>query len=257
MRPDSARAMAAFLEAAKPYQGCGGIMPPYSGTEEYLDRFIVGLDGIVANQTALQVWTEWWRLRERARACGLEPLVRAVETGSLTPDKLSDAFELGYARWWLPKALDRDPVLRQFKAFRHEEALRQFRELDDRARSLAAKYVRRSLNRDLPQPQEVPRRSELGLLRHQMELQRPSKSIREMVAAMPDSFGKLAPCLLMSPLSIAQYLPAEQAQFDVVIFDEASQITTWDAVGSIARGRQTIIVGDPEAASADQLLRSF
>ncbi len=239
-------AMAEFLKAVKPYQACGGIMPSYSGSEDYLEQLVEVLDGIVTNQTALQVWTEWWKLREKARACGLEPLVHAVETGTLAADKLSAAFELGYARWWLPKALDRDLVLRQFKAFRHENALRQFRDLDDRARALAATHVRLSLNRDLPRPQEVPRKSELGLLRHQMELQRPSKSIREMVAAMPESFGKLAPCLLMSPLSIAQYLPAEQALFDVVIFDEASQITTWDAVGSIARGRQTIIVGDPK-----------
>ncbi len=65
-----------------------------------------------------------------------------------------------------------------------------------------------------------------------MELQKPSKSIREMIAAMPQSFARLAPCMLMSPLSIAQYLPPEQTLFDVVIFDEASQITNWDAVGS-------------------------
>jgi very-short-patch-repair endonuclease len=79
-----------------------------------------------------------------------------------------------------------------------------------------------------------------------MGLQRPSRSIREMIGAMPESFGKLAPCVLMSPLSIAQYLPTHQALFDVVIFDEASQIATWDAVGAIARGHQTIIVGDPK-----------
>ena len=75
-----------------------------------------------------------------------------------------------------------------------------------------------------------------------MGLQRPSRSIRDMIGAMPESFGKLAPCVLMSPLSIAQYLPTHQALFDVVIFDEASQIATWDAVGAIARGHQTIIV---------------
>nr|WP_268744184.1 AAA domain-containing protein [Limimaricola cinnabarinus] len=50
----------------------------------------------------------------------------------------------------------------------------------------------------------------------------------------------------MSPLSVAQYLPAGQPAFDVVIFDEASQITTWDAIGAIARGRQAIVVGDPK-----------
>ena len=82
-----------------------------------------------------------------------------------------------------------------------------------------------------------------------MGLKRPSKSIREVIGGMPDSFGKLAPCLLMSPLSIAQYLPADQSLFDVVVFDEASQIATWDAIGAIARGKQTIIVGDPKQLS--------
>ena len=54
------------------------------------------------------------------------------------------------------------------------------------------------------------------------------------------------PCLMMSPLSVAQYLPADAKQFDLVIFDEASQIPTWDAIGVIGRGRQVIVVGDPK-----------
>ena len=51
---------------------------------------------------------------------------------------------------------------------------------------------------------------------------------------------------MMSPLSVAQFLPANFSSFDLVIFDEASQITVWDAVGSIARGKNVIIVGDPK-----------
>ncbi len=62
---------------------------------------------------------------------------------------------------------------------------------------------------------------------------------------MGDAFTRLAPCMLMSPLSIAQYLPADQALFDLAIFDEASQITPWDAIGAMARGKQCVIAGDP------------
>lgn len=239
-------AMASFLQSAEAFRGSGGRISDDGEGHDFLDRLVATLEEIIENRTALQTWTEWCALREKATAHGLAPLVEAVDAGLLAPDDLANAFELAYARWWLPRAIDGDPVLRRFKSFRHEEALRLFRDLDDQARAIAARQVRRSLAHDLPMPQDVPRRSELGLLRHQMELQKPSKSIREMVGAMPENFGKLAPCLLMSPLSIAQYLPADQAQFDVVIFDEASQITTWDAVGSIARGRQTIIVGDPK-----------
>ena len=51
---------------------------------------------------------------------------------------------------------------------------------------------------------------------------------------------------MMSPLSVAQYLPANAEPFDLIVFDEASQIPTWDAIGAIGRGRQVIVVGDPK-----------
>ena len=63
---------------------------------------------------------------------------------------------------------------------------------------------------------------------------------------MGTALTTLAPCLLMSPLSVAQYLPADAPLFDLVIFDEASQIAPWDAMGAIARGRQLIVAGDPK-----------
>ncbi|MGA4815333.1 DEAD/DEAH box helicase [Pseudomonas aeruginosa] len=66
------------------------------------------------------------------------------------------------------------------------------------------------------------------------------------MSKIPDALTKLTPCLLMSPLSIAQYLAANASVFDVVIFDEASQIPVWDAIGAIARGKQVVMVGDPK-----------
>ena len=50
----------------------------------------------------------------------------------------------------------------------------------------------------------------------------------------------------MSPISVAQYIDAGRAPFDLVIFDEASQMPTSEAVGAIARGRNVIVVGDPK-----------
>lgn len=236
-------AMQQFSPLLKTFCQAGGALPREG---DFLKVLINGLGELQSNGPALQAWTEWRSVATRARNHGLASCVDVLDTGSVSPDALEQAFELAYARWWLPGAMDQSPVLRQFMRFRHEEALRQFRDLDSQAQALAASRVQRKLARNLPHPQTVPKNSELGLLRHQMGLQLPSKSIREMISAMPTYFGQLAPCVLMSPLSIAQYLPANQSQFDVVIFDEASQITTWDAVGSIARGKQTIIVGDPK-----------
>lgn len=204
------------------------------------------LSELVEARHLLRDWSAWCRIRNRAVASGLEPLVELIERGTVPASDARRAFQLGYARWWLPAVLDADPVLRDFRRFQHENAIQEFREIDDLVRTYATVRVIGAIAHGLPPVQGVPRNSELGLLRHQMELQRPSQSIRDMIGKMPETFSKLAPCMLMSPLSIAQYFPPNQALFDVVIFDEASQITTWDAVGAIARGRQTVIVGDPK-----------
>lgn len=194
----------------------------------------------------LRDWSSWCQVRSRAEAQGLSPLIRDLEAGAIEAKFSLNAFRLGYARWWLPLIIDETRAILDFRQFEHESRIEEFRTLDEVVRAAAATRVHDAVIHKLPQMSLVPRNSELGKLRHQINLTRPSTSIRDMIGAMPESFGKLAPCVLMSPLSIAQYLPTNQELFDVVVFDEASQISTWDAVGAVARARQTIIVGDPK-----------
>jgi very-short-patch-repair endonuclease len=203
------------------------------------------LRGLESLQHRFSDWLKWRDSRARAIAAGLEPLVSALEAKADLADA-AVAFEQAYMGWWLRLAMDAEPCLRGFAHWQHDALIRRFRELDDAMARLASSEVMRRLGNDLPRRDDVPRNSELGGLRHQLGLQRPTKAIRSLIGDMPTTFGKLAPCVLMSPLSVAQYLPAGQAQFDLVIFDEASQISTWDAIGAIARGRQAIIVGDPK-----------
>lgn len=243
---DYAAGYSAFHDAIRQFAGAAGTDPLATLGEGLLSQTAEAMEAIAAARHLLRDWSAWCRARNRARAHGLEPLVADIEAGMVPAQDSEAVFRLAHARWWLPLTLDSDPALREFRRFQHEHAIDDFRHIDDLVRATTAAQVVGAITHGLPSVQSVPRNSELGLLRHQMELQRPSRTIREMIAAMPSSFSKLAPCMLMSPLSIAQYLPPGQALFDVVIFDEASQITTWDAVGAIARGRQTIIVGDPK-----------
>ena len=204
-----------------------------------------GLATVVAERARLGDWTKWVKKSKEGLAAGLGPLVEALEDGGIEEDA-EETFERAYAAWWLPLAMDASDELRSFTHREHEYVIATFCKLDDAAAELAPVEVMRRIAHGLPAKDGVPRKSELGTLRHQLGLVRPSMPIRQLLASLPESFGKLAPCVLMSPLSVAQYLPADQATFDVVVFDEASQITTWDAIGAIARGRQTVIVGDPK-----------
>ena len=63
---------------------------------------------------------------------------------------------------------------------------------------------------------------------------------------IPELMKVIAPCMLMSPITVSQYLQAENGLFDLVIFDEASQIPTAEAICSLARGKAAIVVGDPK-----------
>ena len=238
--------MSTFAESVRRFRELAGGSPFPKGTRTLISDVEVQLQALRSGRSTLRKWIAWHEITQRVTSLGLGNFVTAMESGELAPEDAREAFEVAYVRWWLPHAIDGNDALRKFQRYQHEDAIREFRKLDDEARTEASVTVRRALRHQLPDPNAVPRQSELGILRHQAQLQRPSKTIRELIGGMPEHFGKLAPCLLMSPLSIAQYLPPNQAVFDVVIFDEASQITTWDAIGAIARGRQTIIVGDPK-----------
>ena len=85
---------------------------------------------------------------------------------------------------------------------------------------------------------------EIALLRREMAKQRRLMPIRKLIAAVPNLLPALKPCIMMSPLSVSTYLGGSNYEFDTVIFDEASQVPTEDAICSIFRAKQAIIAGD-------------
>ncbi len=195
---------------------------------------------------SLHAWCAWRKVRDEAASVGLLPLVEALESGHPLQGSVREAFETNYARWWLNTAVDHEPVIRTFVSVEHEQRIRDFRALDDQFTKLTRDMLRARLCADLPTPDSVSRNSEWGMLRHEITKKTRHLPLRELMSRIPEALTKLTPCLLMSPLSIAQYLAANASTFDVVIFDEASQIPVWDAIGAIARGKQVVMVGDPK-----------
>lgn len=201
---------------------------------------------LVQAETRLHAWCAWRKVRQQAATLGLAPLVDGIEHGTVAAGGVRRAFEIDYSRWWLNAVVDNEPVIRTFVAAEHEKRIGDFRALEARYTNLTRAWVRAALCADLPKQDTVTRSSEWGILRHEMNKKKRHMPLRELMANIPSALTKLTPCLLMSPLSIAQYLSADANAFDVVVFDEASQIPVWDAVGAIARGKQVVMVGDPK-----------
>jgi very-short-patch-repair endonuclease len=213
-----------------------------------LERLRASIERWTQAKRNIQPWCLWRKVREAAIAQGLQGIIASVEAGSIPLQQVESHFEFSYQNWWLKKTFDKDAMLREFSSSDHERKLREFRQVDERFQDLTKAYIVAQLSARVPSATAptVGADSEMGRLRRELQKQKRHMPVRQLVQGLPTLLPKLKPCLLMSPLSVAQYLDARHAQFDLVVFDEASQIAVWDAVGVIARGKQLVVVGDPK-----------
>ncbi|MCT1601634.1 DUF4011 domain-containing protein [Kocuria sp. p3-SID1433] len=181
------------------------------------------------------------RALEDFAALGFEELVEDLRSGRTNVAGLQSRLRLAIAREQLETRLD-DTELSTFDP--HDRSLRvdQYREASDRVRrtmrqELPAQLLRgRGLDRSAPTVRQV-------LLRKEIERRR-GGSIRRIFELAGSAVTDVTPCLLMSPSSVAKNLPVGSVDFDLVIFDEASQIRVADAIGSLGRAKSVVIVGD-------------
>ena len=238
-------AHAAFREALQAWEALAASPAPLDAPDLPAAAVAVGA-ALPAHAARLNAWCAWRRARTGAVDLDLAPIVHALESGAVVRGGAAEAFELAYARWWSEARIEAEPLLREFSVAAQTDAISRFRDLDTRFAELTQSYIRAKLSGAIPPKDAKTQTTGFGVLAHQLRLQRRQKPVRQLVAEMGSALTTLTPCLLMSPLSVAQYLPPDAALFDLVIFDEASQITPWDAVGAIARGRQVVVAGDPK-----------
>ena len=137
-------------------------------------------------------------------------------------------------------------AIRDFDGLEREKRVARFRALDQSLVSTGSRRLlkqRAGWERPLGDSMGMTT-GERGFLAFEFNKKRRHVPLRTLFRRIPNLAVGLKPIMLMSPLSIAQYLPADSMTFDVVIFDEASQVRPHDALGAIMRGKQIVVVGD-------------
>src|SRR5206468_2773789 len=179
---------------------------------------------------------------------GVLPILQEVLRGDVKLTEAADAFRVRFLRLWLDALYEQVPALRQFGTESHERLVERFRTLDRRSIESAPARIRNYLLTRPDGPNlasgEAPGSSELGTLLREVNKKRRHLPLRKLLAAMPTLLPRLKPCLMMSPLAVSTYLQSPDVQFDLVVFDEASQVRPHDAVCAIYRGRQLVVSGD-------------
>lgn len=191
---------------------------------------------------------EWFRLSTiltKCAACGLSPFIEALT--SVGAARAPEVFEKRFYRLWISAALELHPTLTGFDQAKGADLLEKHRVLDTRVRQLAiarAHAVASTTATKVKVARDVPD-SEVGILRYELQKRKRVKPLRKLFAEIPQVLQALKPCLLMSPISVSTYLNTDALRFDVVIFDEASQLRTAEAVPAILRATQVVVAGDP------------
>jgi very-short-patch-repair endonuclease/DNA polymerase III delta prime subunit len=175
-------------------------------------------------------------ITKRFESAGLQPLIQAAQECTQA-DTFVPLLDLTWYSGLVRQAYHSHPVLAQFDRLQHEHRIKRFKELDyasiEHAQTKLAKQVwERKPNINQP--------GEMAVLRHELNKKRRHLPIRQLIDRAGRAIQQFKPVFMMSPMSIANFLPPGKVEFDVVIFDEASQVKAVDALG----GKQVIVVGD-------------
>ena len=154
------------------------------------------------------------------------------------------AFETQFLRIWLNGyVFENNDVLKAFNSLEQDDLIKDFRKLDKGQIISAKERILTKLSTNINYAKQQYSK-EVTELKRMCKLQRIRKSLRQIIRSIPNLFLQLKPCLMMSPSTVAQLLDPNLFNFDVVIFDEASQLTTEDCIGSIIRGKKLVVAGD-------------
>ncbi|HVD03621.1 MAG TPA: AAA domain-containing protein [Candidatus Dormibacteraeota bacterium] len=209
------------------------------GSEQLANRLRV----FVADRATLYKLPELHRLTVALEGAGLLSLLAEMGHRNLTVDQSVACLRFVWHSSVLDAVSLADPEIGTFDGPAYSRTVAEFRAADARHIETTPARIRRTVAEHMIAVRDAfP--SESDLVTHEAGKKRRHVPIRLLFQQAPHVLTALKPCWAMSPLVVSQVLPVEQC-FDVVIFDEASQVTPESAAGALMRANQAVVAGDP------------
>jgi hypothetical protein len=193
----------------------------------------------------LRVWVDFKDIKDHFSLVGLAAFFARLVEKPPRATQLLDVFRKGVYHEWINSLYTQDECLGQFRRENHEKKIADFRRIDKEIIHLSSNRVIDEANKRKPKDIVIQAEdSEIGILLKESVKKRRLMPIRSLLQRIPNLLPRLKPCLLMSPISVSQFLQPEIMKFDLILYDEASQIVPEDAIGSIYRGKTIVVAGD-------------
>lgn len=195
----------------------------------------------------LKEWHAWTVLKSESKTFHLEDKIQSLENEGIVFSSLKGSILKATFKKMATEYLRAHPDLGVFSGEAFESRIFEFRKLNSQFSKLTKEMLFIRLAESIPDfSRDGATSSETGILQRAIRNNGRGLSIRKLFEQIPNLLPRISPCMLMSPISVAQYLDIHKEPFDLLIFDEASQMPTSEAVGAMARAKQLIIVGDPK-----------
>jgi very-short-patch-repair endonuclease len=198
--------------------------------------------GLSSQVDELDSLVAYGQVRDECVAEGLDSVAALADHWECGRDHLLDLFEYTEISALLDAAFQDNPVLARFDSLQQSGRVQTFRQLDTRKIHSTCSSLVNSHITSLPKP--TSSNGQIGVLWREFEKKARYLPIRKLIQKAGNVVQAIKPVFMMSPLSVANFLPPGTVQFDLVIFDEASQVKPADALGAIVRASQAVVVGD-------------
>ncbi|TET34002.1 MAG: DUF3320 domain-containing protein [Planctomycetota bacterium] len=193
----------------------------------------------------LQRWGQFLFLLNKCKETVAEPMIPAIYKDEVVSEDILQCFHSNVSDQILKDTFNDYPILASFVGELHEKKIHRFSVIDREIIACNRQRLAHKLFHDRPAISGgASRGSEAGILLGEFSRKRGHMPIRKLITKTGRLIQKIKPCFMMSPLSIAQFLDPRAASFDVIIFDEASQVRPQDALGALLRGTQVVVLGD-------------
>ena len=200
-----------------------------------------------ANTQKAHDWSLWTMKKRELQDEGLDCAIQHIMSHTCNGTQAAKALLKAVFERQAIEMIDKEPQLQTFNGLLFEQMIEKYRSLAKEFQELTKKELYAKLASKIPNiTLAAASTSEVGILKKNIGSKGRGMTIRQIIDQIPTLLPRLCPCMLMSPISVAQYLDLTNDKFDIVMFDEASQMPTSEAVGAIARGKALVCVGDPK-----------
>lgn len=189
----------------------------------------------------LHLTIAWNNLEDTAEKENLSFLTAASTHWPEAGMWLKTALQKTWYEYLIEQAITSSAALRKFERTSHEEVVEKFKKLD----LLKLQFNRARVA--LKHWENVPRQAaggQVNILRSEFNRKARHMPIRKLIQEAGMAVQAIKPVFMMSPMSIANFLAPGNIEFDLVVFDEASQVRPVEALGALLRGKQLVVVGD-------------